>query len=95
MAYGTSKAITDYISIGEPYKSIKKVFSINIVYFDLGQGADYVYHGKTDFLGIHKSDKLLLSAKQTELLGKVEPFQIFPEYYVITGAACKDDPQEH
>ena len=25
----------------------------------------------------------MLSAKQTELLGKVEPFQIFPEYYVI------------
>lgn len=83
MAYGTSKAITEYISIGEPYKNIKKVFSINIVYFDLGQGEDYVYHGKTDFIGIHKLDRLMLSAKQTELLGKVEPFQIFPEYYVI------------
>jgi hypothetical protein len=84
MSYGTSKAITEYISIGEPYKNIKKVYSINIVYFDLGQGNDYVYHGKTDFIGIHKADKLLLSAKQTELLGgKVEPAQIFPEYYVI------------
>jgi predicted transposase/invertase (TIGR01784 family) len=83
MAYGTSKAITDYISIGEPYKNIKKVFSINIVYFDLGQGEDYIYHGKTDFIGIHKADKLLLSARQTELLSKTEPFQIFPEYYVI------------
>jgi hypothetical protein len=83
MAYGTSKAITEYIAVGEPYKNIKKVYSINIVYFDLGQGDDYVYHGKTDFIGIHKADKLLLSAKQTELLGKVEPCQIFPEYYVI------------
>jgi len=83
MAYGTSKVITEYISIGEPYKNIKKVYSINIVYFDLGQGDDYVYHGKTDFIGIHKLDRLMLSAKQTELLGKVEPFQIFPEYYVI------------
>lgn len=83
MAYGTSKVITDYISIGEPYKNIKKVFSINIVYFDLGQGDDYVYHGKTDFIGIHQSDRLMLSTKQMELLGKVEPFQIFPEYYVI------------
>jgi len=83
MAYGTSKVITDYISIGEPYNNIKKVFSINIVYFDLGQGDDYVYHGKTDFIGIHKSDRLMLSTKQMELLGKVEPFQIFPEYYVI------------
>jgi predicted transposase/invertase (TIGR01784 family) len=83
MAYGTSKAITDYISVGEPYKNIKKVYSINIVYFDLGQGEDYVYHGKTDFIGIHKLDKLLLSAKQIELLGKSEPSEIFPEYYVI------------
>ena len=83
MTYGTSKVITDYISIGEPTKNIKKVFSINIVYFDLGQGDDYVYHGKTNFIGIHKFDRLMLYDKQTELLGKVEPFQIFPVYYVI------------
>jgi predicted transposase/invertase (TIGR01784 family) len=83
MAYGTSKVLTEYISVGEPYSEIKKVLSINVVYFDLGQGEDYVYHGKTDFYGIHKSDKLKLSEKQMEILGKVEPFQIFPEYYVI------------
>lgn len=84
MAYGTSKAITEYISVGEPYKNVKKVYSINIVYFDLGQGDDYIYLGKTDFIGIHYADKLLLSAKQTEMLaGKIEPSQIFPEYFVI------------
>ena len=83
MAYGTSKAISEYISAGDTYVNVKKVFSINIVYFDLGQGEDYVYHGKTDFIGIHKLDKLMLSARQTELLGKAEPYQIFLEYYVI------------
>jgi len=83
MAYGTSKVLTEYISVGQPYAEIKKVYSINVVYFDLGQGNDYVYHGKTDFIGIHNADKLLLSDKQREILGKVEPFQIFPEYYVI------------
>jgi len=84
MVYGGSKAITEYISVGEPYRNIKKVYSINIVYFDLGQGNDYVYHGKTDFIGIHNLDKLILSPKQTELLGgKKEPFEIFPEYFVI------------
>lgn len=84
MAYGASKAITEYISVGEPYKNLKKVYSINIVYFDLGQGEDYVYHGKNDFIGIHTADRLLLSDKQTEMLsGKTEPCQIFPEYYVI------------
>ncbi len=84
MSYGTSKAITEYISVGDRYGDLKKVYSINIVYFDLGQGSDYVYHGKTDFIGIHSKDKLLLSPKQSELLGgKTKPSQIFPEYYVI------------
>ena len=84
MAYGTSKAMTEYISAGEPYKNLKKIYSINIVYFDLGQGKDYVYHGKNDFIGIHTADRLLLSDKQVEMLGgKTEPCQIFPEYYVI------------
>ena len=33
---------------------------------------------------MHTFDKLKLSSKQTELLGgKIEPFQIFTEYYVI------------
>ena len=83
MVYSTSKTLTEYISVGEPYRNIKKIYSINIVYFDLGQGEDYIYHGKTDFIGIHNKDKLKLSAKQTELLGKKEPAEIFPEYYVI------------
>ena len=83
MAYSTSKTLTEYISVGEPYRNIKKIYSINIVYFDLGQGEDYIYHGKTDFRGLHKKDKLMLSAKQNELLGKTEPFEIFPEYYII------------
>ncbi len=83
MAYSTSKTLTEYISVGEPYRNIKKIYSINIVYFDLGQGEDYIYHGKTDFKGLHKNDKLMLSAKQNELLGKTEPAEVFPEYYVI------------
>jgi len=83
MAYGTSKTLTEHISAGEPYKNIKKIYSINIVYFDLGQGEDYIYHGKTDFIGLHKKDKLKLSKKQAKLLGKTEPYEIFPEYYVI------------
>ncbi len=83
MTYGTSKLIVEYLKLGEKYKNLKKVYSINIVYFDLGQGDDYVYHGKTDFWGMHKSDKLMLSAKQSEIIGKSEPFEILPEYYVI------------
>ncbi|WP_338236438.1 Rpn family recombination-promoting nuclease/putative transposase [Persicobacter diffluens] len=84
MIYGTSKAVTEYISLGDSYKEVKKVYSVNIVYFDLGQGEDYVYHGKTHFEGIHKKDSLELSAKQKILLGgNMTPSDLFPEYYVI------------
>ena len=34
--YGVSKAITDYINLGEDYEKVRKVYSINIVYFTLG-----------------------------------------------------------
>ena len=51
MLYGASKAITDYINEGQEYGVIRKVYSINIVYFELGQGKDYVYHGRTSFKG--------------------------------------------
>ena len=68
MLYGVSKAITDYIGLGDAYSKVRKVFSINIVYFDLGQGKDYVYHGKTIFRGIHNSEDILqLSIRQKSL----------------------------
>ena len=36
--YGVAKTITEHISLGESYGNIKKVYSISIVYFDLGKG---------------------------------------------------------
>jgi len=83
MAYGTSKAITEYMSAGEEYQNVKKVYSVNIVYFDLGQGSDYVYHGKTDFIGLHNHDVLLLSESQKRAMPHKKVADIFPEYYVL------------
>ncbi len=54
MAYGVSKSISENLKLGQSYSEIKKVISINIVYFDLGQGQDYIYKGKTDFIGLHQ-----------------------------------------
>ena len=53
MIFGTSKVLCDYINKGENYEHVSKVYSVNIVYFALGKGTDYVYHGKTEFRGIH------------------------------------------
>ena len=83
MLYGASKAITDYINEGQEYGIIRKVYSINIVYFELGQGKDYVYHGKTTFKGIHYNDVLQLSVRQKEQFVRHEAGDIFPEYYVL------------
>ena len=81
--YGTSKAITEYIGEGDAYAKVKKVISITIAYFDLGQGKDYVYHGITQFKGIHEGDVLNLAKEQKETYEVEEAFEIYPEYWII------------
>ena len=82
--YGVSKTIAEYIGLGDAYSKVRKVYSINIVYFDLGEGKDYVYHGKTDFRGLHNpNDILRLSVRQREIFVGKEAGDLFPEYYVL------------
>ncbi|MEA3443825.1 MAG: PD-(D/E)XK nuclease family transposase [Bacteroidota bacterium] len=84
MNYGQAKLTTEHINEGDKSDKIKKVFSINIVYFELGQGDDYIYKGKTEFTGIHKNDKLQLSNKQKEEYQNIkEVSDIFATYYII------------
>ena len=81
--FGISKAITEYIKEGEPYSRIKKVISVNIIYFNLGQGEDYIYRGTTNFKGIHKNDELQLSPSQKKLFGKETIADLYPEIYLL------------
>lgn len=81
--FGASKVITEYIDEGEAYENVKKVISITIAYFDLGQGKDYVYHGTTQFKGIHHGDILNLSQKQRSLYKKSKVYEIYPEFWII------------
>ncbi len=81
--FGTSKLITEYISAGKPYREIKKIISINIVYFDIGSGEDYIYYGSTNFVGLHKKDILHLNKKQQKFFKFQDIKNIFPEYYLI------------
>ena len=83
MLYGASKAITEYMKEGESFIKVKKLYSINIVYFDLGQGEDYVYHGRTKFRGIHCNDILKLSASQQKQFRVTDAGELHPEYYVL------------
>jgi predicted transposase/invertase (TIGR01784 family) len=83
MNYGVSKAVSENLSLGNRYSEVKKVISINIVYFDLGQGKDYIYKGGVNFEGIHKKDVLQLSKRQKETFQKENVSDIFPEFYII------------
>jgi predicted transposase/invertase (TIGR01784 family) len=83
MLYGTSKLISEYLRKGKGYGEVKKVYSINIVYFSLGQGRDYLYHGKTVFKGLHEKDTLFPSKNQKDEY-KIESIdEIYPEYYIL------------
>ena len=83
MLYGVSKAISERMSHGEKYIDIKKIYQINIVYFDLGKGDDYVYYGKTEFKGLHTHNNLQLTKLQQETFKKETVSDIYPEYYIL------------
>ena len=83
MNFGQAKLLTEHIAEGEEYEKIKKIFSINIVYFDLGQGSDYVYVGTTNFVGMHAGDLLELNAAQKRAYPATKVSDIFTTYYLL------------
>ena len=87
LLYSASKLIVDHLQLGESYEKVKKVISISILYFLLGEGeTDYVYHGSTAFYGLHDGSQLVLRQRKREALvnGYIEvPKNVFPEYYLI------------
>ena len=81
--YGISKAIIEHMKVGDVYSKVKKVISVNIVYFELGQGEDYIYRGTTSFRGIHDNQILKLTPAQKNLFKKEKIEEIYPEIYLI------------
>ena len=83
MLYGVSKAVTEHIKKGKRYGTIRKIYHINIVYFRMGDGKDYVYHGITEFRGIHHGNFLILDEEQKKFFMKKDVKDLFPEYYLL------------
>ena len=81
--YGVAKAITEHIHLGDTYKEVKKVYSISILYFDIGKGADYLYVGQNKFIGVHTNDQLVITAKEKGAFVQKSPAEIFPEYILV------------
>ena len=72
--YGASKLLVEYM---------KKSISVSLVYFDLGMGEDYAYHGLTQFTGLNKKDILKLNSVQQELYKSEKISDIYPEFYLL------------
>lgn len=88
LLFGTSKVVVESAGIGRAYKNIKKVISISILFFNLGNGTDYLYHGSTNFIGINDGSKLIIRRKETAAIGSTKKYilkdkNLFPEYYLI------------
>ena len=81
--YGVAKAITEHINLGNSYKEVKKVYSISILYFDLGKGSDYIYVGQNNFVGLHTKDNLIISTKEKDTIVRKSPSEIFPTYMLV------------
>ena len=82
--YGTSKVVTEYIQAGQAYRDVRKIISVSILFFNLGRGEDYLYHGITEFRGTHRHDVLQLGENERKAYGPEKiPSDIFPEYYLI------------
>ena len=81
--YGVAKAITEHIHLGDTYKEVKKIYSISILYFDLGKGTDYLYHGQNQFTGVHTKDQLVVTAREKNVIVSQNPSEIFPEYLLV------------
>jgi hypothetical protein len=81
--YGASKLITEHIKEGEGYGSVKKVISISILYFQLGQGDDYIYEYQGKFVGKHLKDTLQPTAWQKSRFDIKTVADIYPKYYLL------------
>ena len=88
--FGTAAAINDQIEIGQAYDAIKKVYSINILYFNFGEGDDYAYHGYMDFHGMTKSGSVLKFNNdkeqqyiKTHARRLTPPDEVFPEIFLL------------
>ncbi|MDI9356892.1 MAG: Rpn family recombination-promoting nuclease/putative transposase [Chitinophagaceae bacterium] len=88
LLYSSSKIIVDHQTLGENFSNISKVISISILYFNLGDGSDYLYKGITEFKGLNNGERLVIREKTEipESLSLKYSFKdkdIFPEYYLI------------
>lgn len=88
--FGAVTAINDQIGTGQDYEVIKKVYSVNILYFNFGSGDDYAFHGVTTFRGMtnenavlefnNKNERKYMDSERRRI---TSPDEVFPEYFLL------------
>ena len=88
--FGSFTAINDQIGTGQNYEVIKKVYSVNILYFNFGSGDDYAFHGVTTFRGMtnenavlefnNKNERKYMDSERRRM---TSPDEVFPEYFLL------------
>jgi hypothetical protein len=81
--------ISEYIHEGQRYGNIKKAYSINLLYFRLGQGQDYIYEYQGSFIGRKKKDLLNPTNYQKKKYAIQTVADIFPQYYILRVGSFK------
>ena len=94
LLYGVAKAIANHLEKGKPYDKIRKIYSISIVHYGIGEvdgegkgpnkkPDDYIYHGYFNLTGLHSKNELKLSPGQRRKYNKTFVGELMPEYYII------------
>jgi len=82
--YGASRHIAESLHKGDEYSEVKKVYSISILYFDkFHNDKEYIYHGRTEFRGMHNNKVLPLTESQRRCFEAETPGDLYPEYYLL------------
>ena len=80
--FGVCSAIVDQVEAGDFY-NIKKVYSINIAYFNLNAKREYLFSGDINtFKGVHYKDEQIPFERAVSQKSK-KMVDIHPEYYLI------------
>jgi len=83
--FGTGKAIVEQVSAGEDLYDVKKIYSVNIAYYNFDAKSDYLFSCKIDgFRGVHSPQELIRFEQVCDINNPLSPkTDIHPEYYLI------------
>ena len=83
MLYGASKMLVESVVSGEDYSKLRKVISINILYYQFQGGKDSIYRGKTHLIGDTTGEELELTEEEKEAYKAERPSDLFIEFVII------------